>query len=144
MNGTDLLAEFRATRAEADFSELVRRYTNLVYSIAKRRVSVTYYTSPVLLVRAVAEDGTATPGFKCKLVYSNDQKPHEQPPNWISGVGGDVDFEKQQDGRWRSQSLLPDENVILTVEAAGFQPWSQSMSLSEGATQEVEAKLQKQ
>src|SRR5512136_2316018 len=37
MNGTDLLAEFNATRAEAAFSELVRRYTNLVYSIAKRR-----------------------------------------------------------------------------------------------------------
>jgi RNA polymerase sigma factor (sigma-70 family) len=38
MNGTDLLAEFRATRAEAAFSELVRRHTNLVHSIAKRRV----------------------------------------------------------------------------------------------------------
>src|SRR4029077_77318 len=39
MNGTDLLAEFRATRAEAAFSELVRRYTNLVYSVAMRRVA---------------------------------------------------------------------------------------------------------
>src|ERR1051326_5154342 len=39
MNGTDLLAEFRATRAEAAFSELVRRFTNLVYSIAHRRVA---------------------------------------------------------------------------------------------------------
>ena len=39
MNGTDLLAEFRATRAEAAFGELVRRHTNFVYSIAKRRVA---------------------------------------------------------------------------------------------------------
>ena len=39
MNGTDLLAEFRATRAEEASSELVRRYTNLVYSVAKRRVA---------------------------------------------------------------------------------------------------------
>ncbi len=39
MNGTDLLVEFRATRAEAAFSGLVRRYTNLVFSIAKRRTS---------------------------------------------------------------------------------------------------------
>jgi RNA polymerase sigma factor (sigma-70 family) len=39
MNGTDLLAEFRKSRAEGAFGELVRRYTNLVYSVAKRRLS---------------------------------------------------------------------------------------------------------
>jgi len=33
------LAEFRATRAEAAFSGLVHRYTNLVYAIANRRVA---------------------------------------------------------------------------------------------------------
>src|SRR6267142_6864856 len=37
MNGTDLLAEFRATRAEAAFRELVQRYTGLVFSAARRR-----------------------------------------------------------------------------------------------------------
>ena len=39
MNGSDLLAEYRNTGSESAFSELVRRYTNLVYSIAKRRLS---------------------------------------------------------------------------------------------------------
>jgi hypothetical protein len=107
-------------------------------------MSVTYYTSPVLLVRAVAEDGSIIPGFKCQLVYPNDRKSYEQPPNWISGVPGDVDFTKQQDGRWRSQSLLPSENVTLTVKAAGYQAWSQVLSLPEGVTQEVEAKPQKE
>ena len=38
MNGTKLLAEFRDNRSEAAFGELVRRYTNLVYSVAKRRL----------------------------------------------------------------------------------------------------------
>jgi len=38
MNGTDLLAEFRKSRADGAFGELVRRYTNLVYSVAKRRL----------------------------------------------------------------------------------------------------------
>src|SRR6478672_394697 len=39
MNGTDLLAKFRDTGSEQAFSDLVRAYTNLVYSVAKRRVS---------------------------------------------------------------------------------------------------------
>src|SRR5260370_2483649 len=39
MNGTDLLADFRANRSEGAFTELVRRYTSLVYSVAKRRLS---------------------------------------------------------------------------------------------------------
>ena len=39
MNGTDLLAEFRRNRSDKAFGELVRRYTNLVYSAARRRLS---------------------------------------------------------------------------------------------------------
>src|SRR6266446_974640 len=39
MNGTDLLADFRANRSEGAFTALVRRYTNLVYSVARRRLS---------------------------------------------------------------------------------------------------------
>src|SRR4051794_11991475 len=38
MNGTDLLAEFSETGSERAFTELVRAYTNLVYSVAKRRL----------------------------------------------------------------------------------------------------------
>ncbi|MHC1767960.1 MAG: sigma-70 family RNA polymerase sigma factor [Verrucomicrobiia bacterium] len=38
MNGIQLLDEFRTRRSELAFSELVRRYTNLVYSVAKRRL----------------------------------------------------------------------------------------------------------
>jgi RNA polymerase sigma factor (sigma-70 family) len=39
MNGTDLLTTYREKGSQDAFSELVRRYTNLVYSIAKRRLS---------------------------------------------------------------------------------------------------------
>lgn len=107
-------------------------------------VSVIYYTAPVLLVRAVAADGSSIPGFKCQLEYAKNRKPYTRIPNWISGVTGDVDFEKQMDGRWRSESLLPDESVLLTVQADGFQSYSQSVNLPEGATREIAAQLQKQ
>lgn len=107
-------------------------------------VSVIYYASPILLVRAVAKDGTAVPGFSCSLAYAQDRKPYVQTPNWVSGVSGDVDFEKQQDGRWRSESLLPDENLVLTVRATGVQTYSNSINLPEGTTREVVATLPKQ
>ena len=107
-------------------------------------VSVVYYTSPILLVRTVADDGTAVPDVKCSLVYAQDRKPSVRPPNWISGVSGDVNFENQQDGRWRSQSLLPDESLELMVQATGFQTYSNSINLPEGTTREVVATLLKQ
>jgi len=39
MNGIDLLSVFRTSRSEEAFAELVRRYTNLVYAAAHRRLS---------------------------------------------------------------------------------------------------------
>jgi RNA polymerase sigma factor (sigma-70 family) len=39
MNGTDLLTAYRSNRSEGAFTELVRRYTNLVYSVAQRRLA---------------------------------------------------------------------------------------------------------
>ncbi|HTL55275.1 MAG TPA: sigma factor-like helix-turn-helix DNA-binding protein, partial [Candidatus Limnocylindrales bacterium] len=107
-------------------------------------MSVIYYTAPIVLVRAVAEDGTLIPDFKCQMTYAKDRKPHQEAPHWINGVVGEVNFEKQADGRWRSESLLPDENLQLIVEAAGFQSWSQSLNLSEGVTREVDARLRTQ
>lgn len=38
MNGAELLNEFRTTRSESAFAELVRRYAGLVYSVAKRQI----------------------------------------------------------------------------------------------------------
>ncbi|MCX6928876.1 MAG: sigma-70 family RNA polymerase sigma factor [Verrucomicrobia bacterium] len=39
MNGPDLLTAYRSSRSEGAFTELVRRYTNLVYSVAQRRLA---------------------------------------------------------------------------------------------------------
>ena len=38
MNGPELLASYKGRRSEDAFTELVRRYTNLVYSVAKRHL----------------------------------------------------------------------------------------------------------
>ena len=39
MNGPDLLTRYRTAASEEAFAELVRRYANLVYSVARRRLS---------------------------------------------------------------------------------------------------------
>ena len=39
MNGAKLLDSYRSTGSETAFAELLQRYTNLVYSVARRRVS---------------------------------------------------------------------------------------------------------
>lgn len=41
MNGPELLTRYRLAGSEAAFADLLRRFTNLVYSIAKRRVANT-------------------------------------------------------------------------------------------------------
>ena len=106
-------------------------------------ITAMYYTAPILVVSAVAEDGSAIPDFKCQITYPEGKKPYTESPHWINGNKGDVNFEKQQDGRWRSTQLLPDEDLTLTVEAPGFQSWSQTVTLAEGATREIKATLQK-
>ena len=39
MNASELLTSYRKTGSEAAFTDLLRRYTNLVYSVARRRLS---------------------------------------------------------------------------------------------------------
>jgi hypothetical protein len=62
---------------------------------------------------------------------------------FINGVQGDVFMEKQEDGRWRSSGLLPDEDLTVTISAEGFKPYTEKMKLTEGTTKELKAELEK-
>lgn len=110
-------------------------------------ISVTYYASPIVLVRAQAPDGSTITNFKCAITFPEGRKPYDHrydaTPHWNSGATGDVDFEKQQDGRWRSEGLLPDEKAQLTVQAEGYQSWSNSVALPEGVTREIVVTLER-
>jgi hypothetical protein len=52
-------------------------------------------------------------------------------------------FGKQEDGRWRSSQLLPDEDLTITVQADGYEPRGQTVRLSEGAQKDLEVVLEK-
>jgi hypothetical protein len=108
-----------------------------------RGLTIYYYKSPVLLVKAVTEQGAAIADFKPQITYPNTKKPDTTAPHWINGLQGDVHFEKQTDGRWRTECLLPDESFLLTVEAEGYKPWCDRITLPEGEIKELEVRLQK-
>lgn len=106
-------------------------------------VTVIRYVAPVLLVKAVGEDGQPVGEFQPRVTYRSPgvaegyQFYREGKPN------GYVGFTRQADGRQRSRQLLPDEEFTVTVEAEGFEPESEKLKLPEGTVKELEVRLKK-
>ena len=56
----------------------------------------------------------------------------------------DCGFEQQEDGRFRSEGLYPDEEFTVTAQAKGYaSKTSPAFTLAEGATREIELVLEK-
>jgi hypothetical protein len=64
-------------------------------------------------------------------------------PIVLDGQPSDIYFYGRADGGWQSSQLLPDEPLILTVQAPGYQPATEKLSLPEGAVKELAVKLKK-
>jgi hypothetical protein len=99
--------------------------------------------APILLINGVDASGAQIKDFQIKVEYAPDKSPKQRGSFFINGVQGDVYFEKQEDGRWRSSQLLPEEEITVTVSADGFKSYQEKMSLAEGTTKELTAKLEK-
>ncbi|MGO8745143.1 MAG: carboxypeptidase-like regulatory domain-containing protein [Thermoguttaceae bacterium] len=110
-----------------------------------RDITIVCYRVPVLLVRALTEDGEPIRDFKPRVDYPPGKAPFEHEMYFAGGARGSVVFQKQDDGRWRSRYfLLPDEPFTLTIEAPGYKPRSGKLSLPEGAVKELDVKLKPQ
>jgi hypothetical protein len=100
-------------------------------------IEVLRYKAPILLIKAVDMDGKLlddiTVTARRILVGGNKTD--------SASERDEVDFEKQEDGRWRSSQLLPDDKLTVTVTKAGRSAESQTISLPEGKTQELVFKL---
>ena len=59
-------------------------------------------------------------------------------------VQGDVYLEKQEDDRWRTSQLLPDEELTVTVAAKGFKTHTQKLKLAEGMSKDLTPVLEKE
>ncbi len=94
-------------------------------------IRIIRYVSPVVLVKAHDRTGKPIAGAEVSGRYE-DTSLHESP-----------EFEKDNDGCFRSSSLLPDEKFTVTVTADAYLQQSRSLSLAEGTTSELDLILDK-
>lgn len=106
-------------------------------------LEIVRYTAPILLVKAVDPEDNPVEDFR---VFSS----YKKPPVQMDGMDqqtryreGDVSFEKQADGRWRSSQLLPDAEVAIELKKDGYQTEPQVVSLKEKETRELTFVLSK-
>ncbi|MEQ1827459.1 MAG: hypothetical protein ABL921_15985, partial [Pirellula sp.] len=95
------------------------------------------YEAPILLVKVIDENGSTTTEGVPELRYKDDE------PADRYTYGGDVNFEKQPDKRWRSGSLLPDIEFGVTAKRDGYGAETQNLKLAEGETKEITIQLTK-
>jgi protocatechuate 3,4-dioxygenase beta subunit len=106
-------------------------------------IEIIRYTAPILLVNAVDKDKKQIKGFKAQVVYVSGKSPKDPNSFFINGVQGDVYLEKQEDGRWRTSQMLPDEEIEVTAQADGYEKKSIKLKMPEGETKDLELVLDK-
>jgi hypothetical protein len=100
-------------------------------------LEIIHYEAAIVTVTVVSEDGQKPKHAQVSAEYfTANAKPrgtfiHED------GARSDVAFEEQNDGRFRSSMLFPDERFKLTVTAPGYEPRSEILSLAEGITKDL-------
>ncbi len=104
-------------------------------------LEIVRYVAPILLVKAVDEQGQVVPDYKPKSDYVLDSS--GEPKLRYGSDTGDVHFEKQPGGSWRSNHLIPDQKVTVTIEKDGFETTPQTLSVEEKAEKEIVFVLKK-
>lgn len=111
----------------ADLGTLEEDFTTL---------EVIRYKAPMLLIKAVDNKGNPVQNFKPHSKYKT-RSVNERMGTFLSGSLGDVGFEKQPDGRWRSSQLLPDDELTVTIVKEGFTTEEQKVTMKEGEEREL-------
>jgi len=97
------------------------------------------YKAPIVIVKAVDVSGALVPGYRVAAAY-----PWGMQRYILEGEQrSDLSFEKQNDGRYRTSQMLPDEDVKFTIAAAGYETATETVRLPEGETKELVVTLKK-
>ena len=103
-------------------------------------LEIVRYDAAILLIKAINQDGDLVKDAKPKSKYATPPA-DERMGRFV--IGGDISFELQPDGRWRSSQMLPDDDVTISFELEGYTSESKTVSLKEGETREVEITVSK-
>jgi hypothetical protein len=93
------------------------------------------------VVKVAAKDGGKLVKPAVTAVYAPGKRRMEGPFILANGRRSDVSFEEQEDGRYRSSQMFPDEEVTVTGHAEGYASKSEKVKLEEGTTKEIEIVL---
>jgi hypothetical protein len=91
------------------------------------------YRSPIVLLRVKGKDGMEPSNVQIKGRYADERI------EWGVLIEG-----PQEDGRFRTKQLLPDEKVLFRITAEGYEPAEVAVeALPEGAVRELEVSLRR-
>jgi beta-lactamase regulating signal transducer with metallopeptidase domain/uncharacterized GH25 family protein len=106
-------------------------------------IEIVRYTAPILLVKVTGKDGLTLKDVAVTAVYPEGKGQYSGRLILRNGRQSDVNFEHQNDGRFRSSQLFPDQDVTVTAHAEGCEDKSATLKVAEGATREIELVLEK-
>jgi beta-lactamase regulating signal transducer with metallopeptidase domain len=106
-------------------------------------IELVRYEAPILIVKVVAKDGGKLENAAVTAMYPEGKGQFPGRLIQRNGRQSDVSFEHQEDGRFRSMQLLPDEEVTVSGHADGYASKSEKMTLAEGMKKEIEIILDK-
>jgi hypothetical protein len=101
------------------------------------------YKAPILLVSLKGPDGIKLEKTAVSATYTNGQSQYGPGTMFVNGTRGDVNFEHQEDGRFRSEQMFPDQEVKIVGQATGYVSKPQLIKLAEGTTKEIQLQLEK-
>jgi hypothetical protein len=100
-------------------------------------VEIIRYDPPTVFVRALAKDGAKMQNVRVELAYS-DRAPNDiVQAAFREEMSLFLRFKPLDDGRFRSQRLLPDKTLTVTVSADGYKSRSETLKLREGENKEL-------
>ena len=106
-------------------------------------IEIVRYTAPILTVKVIAKDGAKLVKPAVTATYSAGKGALDGRFILRNGRQSDVSFEEQEDGRFRSSQMFPDEELTVVGHAEGYADKSEKVKLEEGATKEIEIVLEK-